>query len=441
MQPRSILRHLLPLNILVLNIAILLLASAYAMAQAGTLDTTFGTGGLFVLPTGKTLANSVAIQSNGQILVAGTGLVNNPPEFADMLVRLNTNGTLDTTFGSGGIANATGFGFFGLAIQSNGSIVTVGTVSGGFQVARFLSNGTLDPSFGSSGLTTPIVVGTAGEGPTSGSLALQSNGDILVVEGSGNPSLMVRYTGSGQLDSSFGTGGMVNLQYASPTQVAVESNGKILVSSGASGILGFGLQPPVAQPGAVTRYNSNGTVDTSFGASGTVASVASASALILQKDGKIVVAGAINSKLNAPLTASDVGFGIVRYTSSGMPDKTFGTGGVVATDFGATATDSGAFALALQSNGDIVAGGAAGITTAGTFASPAFALSRYTSAGVLDTSFGTSGIVITPIGDQDEPITSVSALAIQSDGKIVATGTNKFEFDFENGYVVRYLWQ
>lgn len=443
MTSRSILRYVLSLST-----AIMLMASTYAMAQAGTLDTTFANKGIFLAPTGKTLVNSVAIQSDGKILVAGTGLVGNPPAFADMLFRLNTDGTLDTTFGSSGVANATGFGFFGLAIQSDGKIVTAGTESGGFQLARFQSNGTLDPSFGNGGLTPFIVVGgpDGGQGtPSSGSLALQSDGKILLVEGSGNPSLMVRYTTSGQLDSSFGTGGLVNLQYASPTQIAVQKNGKILVSSGASGILGFGNLspgfPPAAQSGEVTRYNASGAVDTTFGAAGTAASVASASALVLQGDGKIVVAGAIISKVNAPLSASDIGFAIIRYNANGMLDKSFGTGGVAATDFGPSATDSGAFALAIQANGDIVAGGTAGISTAGVFSSPAFGLSRYTSAGVLDTTFGKSGIVITPIGSNNMPVTSVSALAIQSDGKIVAIGNNVFDLDFEDGYVVRYLSQ
>jgi uncharacterized delta-60 repeat protein len=435
MQPRSIVQHFQ-----LFTVAVLLLASTYASAQAGTLDVTFANKGIFTAPTSKSAVNAVAIQSDGKIVVAGLGVFNNA--FADMLFRLNTNGTLDTTFGSGGTANIAGFGFFGLAIQPNGDILTASQGQGTFQVARFKSNGNLDTSFGSGGLTAPIVVG--GQGVlTSGSLALQSDGKILVVEGSGNPSLMVRYTSTGQLDTSFGTGGLANLQYPSPTQVALQSNGKILVASGASGTLGFSLDPlfaPAAQAGEITRYNSNGTIDTSFGAAGTAASVASASSLLLQSDGRIVVAGAITSKRNAPLTASDVGFGIVRYNPNGTLDRTFGTGGVAATDFGATATDSGAFALAIQSNGDLVAGGAAGITTASVFTS-AFGLSRYTSAGKLDTTFGTGGIVITQVNTETNPVSSVSALSIQSDGKIVVIGSSAFDFAFENGYVARYLSQ
>jgi len=248
---------------------------------------------------------------------------------------------------------------------------------------------------------------------------------------------MARFTTSGQLDTSFGTGGLVNLQYGSPTQVAVQSNGKILVTSGESGKLIFPF--PTAQAGAVTRYNSNGTVDKTFGAAGVAASVASASALVLQSDGKIVVAGAITSKVTAPLTYNDVGFGIVRYNSNGSLDSTFGRGGVAITDFGATATDSGAFALAVQSDGDIVAAGAAGDSSSGSFTASSFGLSRYTSAGKLDTTFGTRGIVITTIGSGH--VSWVNALAIQSDGKIVAAGISNFSIEFGNGYVARYLSQ
>jgi uncharacterized delta-60 repeat protein len=249
---------------------------------------------------------------------------------------------------------------------------------------------------------------------------------------------MARFTSSGKLDTTFGTGGQVNLQYGTPTQVAVQSNGKILVTSGEAGRLSK-FSYPIAQAGAITRYNSNGTLDTTFGAAGLTASVASASALLLQSDGKIVVGGSITSKVNAPGIANDVGFGILRYYPNGSLDRTFGTGGVAITDFGATANDSGAFAVAIQSNGDIVAAGAAGNLSAATFTSSSFGLSRYTSSGLLDTTFGTGGITITTIATGQT--SWVDAVAIQSDGKIVVAGTSTFDVDFENGYVARYLSQ
>jgi len=433
MRPRSILQ-----TSLVFNLAILLLASGYALGQAGTLDPTFGTGGIFQAPGTASAAFALAIQSDGKIVVAGSGIASNGAGL-DTLLRLNTNGTLDTTLGTGGVFSISPKGaelvngFFGVAIQPDGKIVAAASGLVGVQLIRVLSNGTLDTTFGTGGLTTTI---TAFGGIGGGGLALQSNGDIVVVAGSRNPSVMARFTSSGQLDTTFGSGGQVNLQYGTPTQVAIQPNGKILVTSGLSGKLVL-FPFPNAQAGSITRYNSNGSVDTTFGAAGMAATVTSASALILQSDGKIVVGGAITSKVNAPGTANDVGFGIVRYNSNGSLDKAFGTGGVAVTDFGSTATCTGAYAVAVQSNGEIVAGGAAGNTIEGSFISSSFGLSRYTGAGQLDTTFGTGGITITTVASGQ--ISWVNAMAIQSDGKIVVAGNAYASVDSDNGYVARYL--
>jgi uncharacterized delta-60 repeat protein len=431
MRLTSILKKSLLFNL------VLLFASSYAVGQAGTLDPAFASGGIFQAPGSASTANALAIQGDGKIVVAGSGIATNGGGL-DTLLRLNTNGTLDTTFGTGGVFSISPKGaelvngFFGVAIQPDGKIVAVASGLVGVQLIRVLSNGTLDTTFGTGGLTTTI---TAFGGIGGGGLALQSNGDIVLVAGSLNPSVMARFTSSGKLDTTFGTGGQVNLQYGTPTQVAIQSNGKIVVTSGLSGKLVFFF--PNAQAGSITRYNSNGSVDTTFGAAGTAASVASASALVLQSDGKIVVGGAITSKLNAPGTANDIGFGIVRYNSNGSLDKTFGMGGVAITDFGSTATCTGAYAVAVQSNGDIVAGGASGNTLEGTFISSSFGLSRYTSAGQLDTTFGTGGITITVV--VSGRISWVNAMAIQSDGKIVVTGNVSASVDSDNGYVARYL--
>src|SRR5271169_1777766 len=342
------------------TLAILLCGANQAAAQAGQLDTTFATKGIFATTTTKSSASAVAIQSDGKIVMAGTGLANNA--FADTLIRLNTDGSLDSTFGTGGVANVTAaFGFFALAIQPDGKIVAAGANESGsgviVQLARVEANGVLDSSFGSGGITTTAITFGA-----SGGLALQTDGAILVA--AGNPSVLARFTSSGQLDTTFGGGGIVNLPNPGPTQVAVQAHGKILVAFGEAAALVFQAQPAV-QAGTISRYNSNGTLDTSFGASGTVACVASASALLLQSDGKIVVAGALASNLAAPPAANDVGFGVVRYSANGIIDKSFGKGGVAVADFGKTAPFSGAFAVAIQSNGDVVAAGAAAATMSG----------------------------------------------------------------------------
>jgi uncharacterized delta-60 repeat protein len=155
---------------------------------------------------------------------------------------------------------------------------------------------------------------------------------------------------------------------------------------------------------------------------------------LLQSDGKIVVAGSLTSKLSGPPIANNVGFGVVRYSSGGTIDTTFGTNGVAIVDFGSNAPTSGAFAVAIQSNGDLVAAGAASNrTTSG------FGLARFTNAGRQDITFGSTGTVITTLASGQ--YSWVSSLAIQSDGKIVAAGTSQFNTDSSNGYVARYLAQ
>jgi uncharacterized delta-60 repeat protein len=113
-------------RVLISTLAILLCGATQALAQAGSLDLTFANNGMFATTTDKSTGNAVAIQSDGKIVVVGTGLANQ--NFADTLIRLNTDGTLDSSFGTGGVANLQtgGFGFFGLAIQPDGKIVAAG---------------------------------------------------------------------------------------------------------------------------------------------------------------------------------------------------------------------------------------------------------------------------------------------------------------------------
>jgi uncharacterized delta-60 repeat protein len=432
----------IPQRISLFALALLLCVATQAAAQAGHLDTTFANKGIFATTTGVSAANAIAIQSDGKIVVAGTGFANGG--FTDMLIRLKTDGTLDASFGSGGIVNLVpggnvvlAFGFFALSIQSDGKIVAAAAGASRtqplMQAARVETNGSLDTSFGSGGFTSAIVFPLE-----SGNLALQPDGKILVASGLGNPSQMARFTSTGQLDTNFGSSGTINLAYPGPTQIAVQPSGRILVASGEAARLVNQAQP-APQAGTLTRYNSNGTLDKTFGSSGTAASVASASALLLQSDGNIVVAGSLTGKLSAPPTANDVAFGIVRYSSNGAIDRSFGTRGVAIADFGRNAPVSGAFALAIQSNDDLVAAGAAGGTILDNKIVSSFGLTRFTSAGNLDTTFGSKGTVITTVASGQ--YSWVASLAIQNDGKIVAAGTSQFNTDNSNAYVARYLAQ
>ena len=152
---------------------------------------------------------------------------------------------------------------------------------------------------------------------------------------------------------------------------------------------------------------------------------------MFQTDGKFIVAGTLTSKLINPPGTTSTGFGLIRYNPNGSIDTGFGTRGGVLTNFGSS-PNATAFALAIQGNGDIIAAGQAGTS---------LALSRYSTAGKLDTAFGSGGTVTTSLGSN---ASALSSLAIQSDGKIVAAGSI---FSVDNaGFhaqsaVVRYLAQ
>ena len=222
----------------------------------GTIDSTFGGGGMVLTKFGGTgYGDSVAIQNDGKIVVAGS-----------VLARFDTNGTLDSSFGTAGSVALVGRS---VALQSDGKIVVVGT-----GLTRCLSNGSLDPSFGIGGSVSSI-------GGTS--LALLGNGKIVVA---GGESLM-RCNADGTLDTSFNVTGSVTLPFFAASgdrSVAVQSNGKIIVVGSLNGDF------------ASVRYNANGTLDGTFNGNGMVATdfVGNADTgygVAVQADGKIVACG------------------------------------------------------------------------------------------------------------------------------------------------------
>lgn len=423
--------------------AILLCLSGMAMAQAGQLDSSFGAGGIFITHDTQSfdaVADAVALQSDGKIVIGG--------ELSSLagVLRLTANGVLDSSFGSGGmvtinVPGALGGGVqvIGVAIQPDGKIVAgISTANSdgeeSFSLARLNANGSLDTTFGSSGIVTSLPFGQ-GRSPTV--LALQPDGKILLA-GDG---IMARYNPTGQLDSTFGSSGLALLAAQSVTAIALQPNGQILIAGGGPA---RGAFPPSVQTlsvaGLIARYNPNGSLDTTFGSSGQAASVAAASAIVVQVDGRIVVAGSINSRLVAPPAPNDTGFGLVRYNPNGSIDTTFGRRGAVITDFGKSAPLAETFALALQSDGEIIAAGVAGQFPGISRSTPSsFALARYTNAGPLDTSFGSGGKVTTAFGSNTALI---SAMVLQSDGKIVVAGNSgtAVQQNFVNNIAVaRYL--
>jgi uncharacterized delta-60 repeat protein len=395
---------------------------------AGGLDACFGAGGkrTTVFGSSNDTANAVAIQSDGKIVAAGYSQTGSNLNFA--LARYNTNGNLDTSFDTDGkVTTTTGSSADAnaVAIQSDGKIVLAGGIYNGpnldFMLARYNPNGSLDTSFDTDGK----VITTIGSGEDfARAVAIQSDGKIVVAgtsdNGSANDFVLARYNTNGSLDTSFGIGGkVVTSTYPGhnsiATSMAIQADGKIVVA---------GYDAPTnssTSDMSVVRYNTNGTYDTGFDIDG-IARVGFvglssdyARAVKVQADGKIVLAGSSDAN-------GTIDFVLARLNTNGSLDTSFDTDGKVTTAIGSG--DDFANAVAIQSDGKIVA---AGRSYNGS--NEDVALVRYNTNGSLDTSFDTDGKVTTVIGSGDDVATAV---AIQSDGKIVVSGrSNPFStYDF-----------
>jgi uncharacterized delta-60 repeat protein len=338
-------------------------------------------------------------------------------------------GDLDTSFSTDGmvmtdIGGSTDYGG-GVVVDSAGRVIVAGYSDNGstydFAVVRYTSAGVLDTSFGTDGKVT-TAIGTSNDGGYA--VVVDSAGRIVVAGSSDNGSdddfAVVRYTSSGVLDTSFGTGGKVTTDIGSSSDtglaVAVDSAGRIVVAgySYNGSDLDF----------AVVRYTSAGVLDTTFGTDGkltTAIGTGNDYGLAVDSAGKIVVAGHSNN-------GSDEDIAVVRYTSSGVLDTTFGTDGKVTTAIG-TSYDTGQ-TVAVDSDDRIVVAG-----SSYNGSDNDFAVVRYTSSGVLDTTFGTGGKVTTAIGSGSD---SGRGVVVDSAGRIVVAGysDNGSDNDFA---VVRYL--
>jgi uncharacterized delta-60 repeat protein len=254
----------------------------------GSIDTTFGTRGLVTVPSGFAISTVLIQPSNGDIVVGGH--TNNG--FA--LVRYTPNGTLDSTFGSGGevitsVAGVTIYSGFGALGLENGDIVAGGD---GGVLARSTLSGNLDTSFGAGGIvTTPSFARIT-------SLVVQPNGQIVTVGDATNKSwALARYNVNGNLDSTFGSGGIVT---SSPSGQGDLADAAALQANGQIVVVGWGGENPALSNGVffeVGVYNANGSVDTSFGSNGFVTQPGSSSTfrdfgggVVIQHDGKIVTA-------------------------------------------------------------------------------------------------------------------------------------------------------
>ncbi len=379
----------------------------------GSLDTSFATGTVITpVGPGEDYAEAIAVQSDGKIILAGRSNTGAGNDFA--LVRYNRDGSLDTSFGTGGkVTTAVGSGgdeAYAVAVQSDGKILAAGSADGGasgldFALVRYNADGSLDASFGTGG---KVLTALGNATDRIYAIKLQADGKILAggetaAGATGQDFALVRYNADGSLDTSFGTGGTVVTAIAS-------AGGRDTIFSLALQQVG-GETRIVAAGGEgdfrLARYTSSGALDTSFGTGGTIAnvftsSIGSARAVTIDSAGKIVVAGHFSND-----------FALARLNESGALDTSFGNAGKVVTQLN-PGNDDVATAVALQEDGKILVGGWVH-PNPGT--SGDFAVVRYDVTGALDTTFAGSGKVVTSVaaGTKND---KASALVLQTDERV-----------------------
>lgn len=395
-------------------------------AQAGSLDAAFANAGKYVQDFGaQDNLTKVRVQPADQKLVAvGTALTQ---AFSGQLlvVRLNPDGTLDNTFNGTGTLVITAFNesyAYDLFFQADGRIVVVGArADANFQFSmlalRLNADGTLDTSFGTGGFSEPEI---SAADDFAYAVAPLSNGQMLLagtaVDGSfNNQPVVVRMNADGSVDSGFGSNGVAALPVTDEDNtfwnVGLQSDGSIV----ASGHLDQGLTGggQFNQDVLVARFTSDGQLDTGFGTGGTVVKpistelVESAFAMAIGADDAIHLGGYT--------TLPDFSFDafVMKLDADGADDASFGSAGLVTFDEAVQDVFTG---LVLQPDGKLLACG----TTGGFFFDPRDQLvARFLANGALDTAFDTDGFALDNVaGNFDE----ANAITLQVDGKIVTAG-------------------
>lgn len=399
----------------------------------GTLDTTFNASGVVLASIDKTKPNTAAdvkIQTDGKIVVCGTSYVGSYKDIA--IIRINNNGTLDNTFNGTGKVTS-GFLKSGtdvvekIAVQNDGKILAAGyTSSNNISLARYNANGTLDTSFNTKGYVTTNLQHTYFDNFLNASAVLsQTDGKVLIVGNyysstSNNQEIFIRrYNASGTVDTTFGASGMaslgINAKWTFSNAAILQTDGKIM-------IVGNSYNNNTVNVFTLVRFNNNGTLDTTFNGTGflntTIGVNSEGNSILLQPDGKILVGGWITNGADRDLL-------LMRYNANGTLDSTFNGNGKVTKGIG-TSNDE-VLKIALQADGKI----AVLSNYVNTSGNVILALLRYNSNGSLDTSFNSTGQLLTnysgfSVKDSDMVLDTLNRIIISSayGGGIVRYNTN-----------------
>lgn len=418
--------------------------SYFSMAHltaSGQLDTRFGVAGADpagidqTFPSTKAYAATTLVQPDGKLILVGTNNTDGSDtgNFSDQdvaLARYLPNGKLDDTFGFDGVVlqpNGISGGLTAVAVQKDGKVVVAGNELApdpsqpqGAALARYNADGSMDLSFGDNGR---VFLKIGGGSSGFNAMLLDSNGDIVAggfgTRGNTKLFAVARFLPCGALDPTFGAGGEALTSFGDPSgqqcnALAMQPDGSIVAAGSTTGGA-FGDSEAIA-----ARYLPNGNLDPTFCVGGKFSFSnplhrgIAANAVALQKDGRILLAGSTIASL--PQTQ----FAVMRLTAGGALDTSFGARGIVLNNFGVAVNDfssqsgASAYAVGVDSKGRIVVGGTA---------DGSFALARYLSSGVLDTSFGISGIIKHQI--QRDGDDEIRTLRIQSNDRILIGGRSQ----------------
>ena len=432
------------MNKIILAISLFLAACASIIAAPGDLDLTFGNGGIVTTPfsTVRDEISSIVVQPDGKILVSGYSWAYIPSDQEEVvtncfIARYTSTGTLDASFGAGGkvfplIFEPGGsiiFAGWRTVLQADGKIVTIGSRWNSnlpqnhqdFAVFRYNPNGTLDDSFGRGGKIYTDFQNTSDDARD---VVLQPDGKIVVMGQDRSTStslLLARYNPDGSLDTTFGVNGKVRTfignNIHSLNSLLLQPDGKFVVA----GI--FNDSPFSSDDILLVRYNADGSLDTGFGTNGIVRHNAGggegANDAVLQPDGKIIVTG--YGYLNGDGFYRTI---IVRYNSNGTVDTNFAANGIFVTEPNFYAYN----AITLQPNGKIIS-----IGNAISGNSYSLAVLRLNANGWTDTSFGTNGTAFPP------NVHMGAAVALQPDGKILGSGGTLPEPGVGDAAIVRFF--
>lgn len=412
-----------------------------AFSQPFELDANFGNDGIVRLHLfeGYNTATSAITEENGEFILS----FSNTNTFS--LVKFHQDGSINKSFGKDGKAIADFEHMKSVrgrevVKQNNEKLVVVGSVKDSSEIdyialARFHSDGSLDQNFGNNG---KIITDYINASTTANAIVIQTDGKIVVV---GTKTyidrktdfILFRFHQDGTLDEEFGNSGLVSTNFVArdeyPKFVKLQSDGKIIAGGDVeerNGIHDY----------VIARYNTNGSLDSSFGSEGKVffdVNISSeiADNIILQSDGKILVIGSIYKRGTIESCIL-----LVRFNKDGTLDNTFGNQGTVMTDpsrdpNGIDSSDHEHISSTIRrADGKL-------LISAYSHASSIdkYFLIQYTENGILDEDFGNKGIYSEDLSDSH----SLNLLALESNQSILNIGNYSREESGSDLYLIRYL--